>query len=89
MDGTQFLENVRSAALAAGLAHGGGGKAALPGQTTWVWLGTRDRRVEVTVGGPLIHVHWQTAYNQGTSETVPGTAESAASLGTRIAEFLG
>lgn len=89
MDGMQFLETVRSSALAAGLTHGGGGKSAPPGEITWVWAGTGDRRVEVIVGGPLIHVEWQTAYNAGTTDTVPQTAESAAALGKRIADFLG
>lgn len=60
-------------------------KKALEGQMTWVWPLYQNRRVEASVGGPLVHVHFDVA--DGTEDEHSGpSAELAERIGLRIAE---
>jgi hypothetical protein len=63
-------------------------KKALEGQRTWVWPCAGGRRVEVTVGGPLVHAHFIATDREGPEDESNGPSPAyAAELGRRIAVF--
>lgn len=83
-----FLQDVQEAARAHHYSFGPHEKKALEGQTTWVWPCVGGRRVEVTVGGPLVHTDFMATDREGHEVESNGPSSAyAAELGRRIAVF--
>jgi hypothetical protein len=83
-----FLQEIQDSAKAERYPWAPHEKKAMEGQTTWVWVCAGDRRVEVTVGGPLVHVHFIGTAEEGQeSENSGPSTPYAKKLGHDIAVF--
>jgi hypothetical protein len=83
-----ILQQVQDAASREGYSFGPHEKTAMKGQTTWVWPCPGGRRVEITVGGPLVHAHFIGTDREGHESDSNGPSrEYAERLGRRIAVF--